>query len=272
MPIARAAAAAVPRGRGIPALAALVVAFGAFFPNPARAIDDRADVEPNALPDPGRHVAWKLTAGRYLQPGAAAGTDLNLRGSDDDETFWIGVYHDAAGFDQGRAGYERQVAVPFGRVIGSLQVASGGFVGGSVTLEARVPGVAPLVGLVGIGRTNLRPYVNLNFDPNDSILLGAGWRIDPATQLTAYHLWDDRLGTGQRVTHLVLRRAFTGREAVSVDLFRRDGRAEPDAPRYVGTGVALTWSHRDWFVRVARDPHATFTEATTTRLALGAHF
>ena len=268
-PAVRAAPPAATRGRGALAVVALVAAFGA---TPARAIDDRADVEPNAVPDPGRHFAWKLTAGRYLQPGAAAGTDLNLRGSDDDDTFWIGHYHAGDGFDQARAGYERQVVVPFGRVIGSLQVASGGFVGGSVTLEARVPGVAPLVGLVGFGRTNLRPYVNLNFDPNDSILLGAGWRIDPATQLTAYHLWDDRLGTGQRVTHLVLRRAFAGREAVSVDLFRRDGRAEPDAPRYVGTGVALTWSHRAGFVRVARDPHANFTEATTTRLALGAHF
>ncbi len=240
--------------------------------DPSRAHDDRADVEPNELPPPGRSWAWKATLGRYLQTADASGTDANLRASDDDDTVWIGAYRDGAGFRQLRVGWERQVRAGPVRLIGSAQVASGGFVGGSVTVEGRLDPGERLAALVGIGRTNLRPYVNLNFDPNDSTLLGLRWRVDPATDATLFQLRDDRLDTGQRVAHLVVRRRLGALDAVSVDLFHRSGRASPDAPRVVGTGVALAWSRAAWSVRLAYDPRATYGESDMTRLAIAARF
>jgi hypothetical protein len=58
------------------------------------------------------------------------------------------------------------------RVSPSLQTASGGFWGGSVNLEAGDQWVAG----AGLGRTNLRPCYNLNFDPNDSWRLMGAYR------------------------------------------------------------------------------------------------
>jgi hypothetical protein len=46
------------------------------------------------------------------------------------------------------------------------------------------------------GRTNLKDYFNLNFDPNDAILIGAGTRAIQHTTLSAFQIRDDRLGTG----------------------------------------------------------------------------
>ena len=60
----------------------------------------------------------------------------------------------------------------------SLRVASGGFVGGSVAPQLGTPFYAQ----VGIGRTNMRPYANLNFDPNDAIGVALGWQGEGGRQ------------------------------------------------------------------------------------------
>jgi hypothetical protein len=104
---------------------------------------------------------------------------------------------------------------------------SRGFLGASATLELSNGKEAPYFGLLGFGRTNLKPYYNLNFDPNDSTLLGAGWRPDCTNLVTVYQVHDDRLRTGQRVTHLVLRRQTGEQSRLTVDLFRRAGRSDP---------------------------------------------
>jgi hypothetical protein len=53
-------------------------------------------------------------------------------------------------------------------VVPSLQLASNGFVQGSVYSELG----GPLHAILGYSRTNLRPYDTLTFDPNDSAQLG----------------------------------------------------------------------------------------------------
>jgi hypothetical protein len=245
---------------------------GALAWGPAHAIDDRADLVPNETPEAGRDWAWRATLGRYHQNVDPSGLDANLRASDEDDTAWVGVYRDDTGARQVRAGWEKQGRFGPVRLLGSLQIASGGFVGGSVTAEAWLdPGERAAL-LVGLGRTNTRPYVNLNFDPNDSTLLGVRGRLDGATDVTLFQVRDDRLDTGQRVGHLVLRRRFDAANAGSVDLFRRSGRAVPGAPLVSGTGVALTWSHADWFVRAAYDPHVSYGASDMTRLSVGLRF
>ena len=264
--------------RSAPVLFALrqVLAAGALalLPAAALAIDDRADIEPNEPVSAGHPIAWKLTSGFYHETANPSAVDLNLRGNRDNDTFWIGQYVRGTEFRQTRAGYERQFALPMGRVIASGQYASGGFLGGSVTFEAGGAAMGPYVGLLGLGRTNQKPYYNLNFDPNDSVLIGAGWRPDEDTVLTLFQIFDDRLGTGQRVTHFVLRQKTGARTRWTVDLFNRSGRsdANPESEFFNAYGMALTYDREPWFVRLAWDPKVNYTDSDMTRLAIGVRF
>jgi hypothetical protein len=246
----------------------------AFISAAAFAIEDRADIEPNEPPGSGRDIAWKLTPSLYNETANRSAIDLNLRGNRDDDTFWIGQYQRGTEFQQTRAGYEHQFSVPFGRVIASAQYATRGFLGGSVTLEASADAMGPYVGLLGFGRTNMKPYYNLNFDPNDSVLIGAGWRPDDGTAVTVFQLRDDRLGTGQRVTHFVLRHKTGTRSRWTLDLFNRSGRSEagPGVELFRATGITITYDREPWFVRLAWDPKANYTSSDMTRLAIGARF
>ncbi len=240
---------------------------------PAHAIDDRADIEPNEPVDSRRPVAWKLTGGAYRESGGTPdAADLNLRGNTERYAFWVGHYRRGTEFEQTRLGFEHQQPLPLGRLLLSAQVASRGFLGGSFTWEVPLDPAGRWSALAGLGRTNRRPYVNLNYDPNDSILLGGSWRLDASTQFTLFQVRDDRLDTGQRVTHFVVRRALEGGQRVTLDLFRRVGREEVGAALRRGTGAALTWDHDPWFIRVARDPGASFSAADMTRVAVGLRF
>lgn len=255
--------------RDITAVCSLVCMSAAAF-----AIEDRADVEPNQPVGSDRSIAWKFTPSVYQESANRAAVDLNLRGNRENHTFWIGQYRRGAEFQQTRAGYERQFAVPMGRVIASGQYASQGFWGGSVTLEAGAAEMGPYLGLLGLGRTNRRPYYNLNFDPNDSVLIGAGWRPDESTVLTLFQVRDDRLGTAQRVTHVVLRQKTGPRSRWTIDLFRRAGRsdADPESQMFKTNGITLTYDREPWFVRLAWDPKVNYTDSDMTRLAIGMRF
>jgi len=238
------------------------------------AIEDRADIEPSEPVGPDHSIAWKFTPSVYRETAGRSAIDLNLRGNRENDTFWIGQYQRGAEFQQTRAGYERQFTLPLGRVIASGQYASRGFWGGSVTLEASAAALGPYVGLLGLGRTNRRPYYNLNFDPNDSVLIGAGWRPDEGTGLTLFQVRDDRLGTTQRVTHLVLRQKTGTHSRWTIDVFERSGRgdADPESESFKAMGLALTYDREPWFVRLAWDPKVNYTNSDMTRLAIGVRF
>lgn len=238
----------------------------------AFAIDDRANIEPNEAAPEGKGIAWKLTPSFYHDTAARSAFDLNLRGNLADDVFWVGQYQRGSEFQQLRTGYEHQFALPFGKIIASAQYATRGFLGSSATLELSDEKKTPFFALAGFGRTNLQPYYNLNFDPNDSILLGGGWRPDQSTALTLFQVRDDRLHTGQRVTHLVLRTKTGEKTRMTVDLFQREGRSEPDAEFFRGTGVALTIDYAQWFARLAVDPKANYTNSNMTRAAVGMRF
>ena len=137
----------------------------------------------DAAAEPGE---FKLTLGRYhlggaRVDGAGTGNDLNLRYRQGGRTVWLGAYQDSGTPRQWRAGWDDQWDVPASaftnaagpaQLLPSLQVASGGFVGASLALQVGAPFYAQL----GIGRTNLRPYANLNFDPNDALMATLGWQ------------------------------------------------------------------------------------------------
>jgi len=254
----------------LPIAAGLLVLFS--WTGSAHANADRADVEPDVAPPASKPVAWKLSLGRYRDSVDGYATDVNLRGNTEDLTFWIGHYDGAEGFRQSRAGVERQSPLPLGRLIYSAQAASGGFLGGSVTWDLRTspdPFFAPMVGW---GRTNTKTYYNLNFDPNDSYLVGGSFSLPSKALLSVYLVADDRLGTGQKVTHAVFRRPIGKDMRLTVDLFSRQGRSEAGAPRVSGNGLSVGWDYRDFFLKFTHDARANFTPANMNRLVTGFRF
>ena len=249
---------------------ALMLALMLASAGPAWSIDDRADVEPSESVSTAKPVAWKLSLGAYRENASPDGHDVNLRGNTERQTFWVGHYR-SSHFDQTRVGLEHQQPVAWGKLLVSGQVASHGFAGGSVTWEAPLGAEGAPYALIGVGRTNTRPYVNLNFDPNDSVLVGGGWRIDAAQQWIVYHVWDDRLDTDQRVTHLVYRRSWD-EYRFTIDLFERRGRPEPGEPMRRGGGLSLGVDVGRWFARIARDAAVSYGPTDMTRVTLGMRF
>ncbi len=215
----------------------------------------------------------KLSLGHYRLSGAAgslAGDDANLRWRGDNRSLWLGVYRDASFGRQWRLGWDAawapdaQAAVPW-QLLPSLQYASGGFVGGSLGLQVG----APWYGQFGIGRTNLRPYANLNFDPNDALTLALGWQGEGGRQAALTLIADDRLHTGQKHWHLGGRWPVGGMRA-TVDLLRKRGQGDTGAIDAWGWTLGLDWP--SWFVRLARDPKQNFSSLDAWRLSSGLRF
>ncbi len=213
-------------------------------------------------------IAFKLTPSYYLTQGAGSAWDVNLRGSKGAHTAWLGIYRDSTGFQQARTGYEYRSDFGWARSLLSLQAAAGGFRGWAVTAELGQENYA----IVGWGRTNLRSYYNLNFDPNDAITLGFGSRALPKTELSLFHIWDDRLPTQQHVTHAVLRYKATDAERWTADLSAKRGLSSSSGALVSGKALSVTYDFGDYFARLARDQYVNFSDATQTRVSMGMRF
>ena len=154
----------------------------------ARLPGDAAAVQAAAADKP-----FKLSIGEYRYGGNFGGQDLNLRYRRGDSSVWLGAYRDRDFGTQGRAGIDTSWQPFEGSTLAlqpSLQWASGGFWGGSFSVELGEPWFVQ----VGIGRTNTRPYFNLNFDPNDALSLAAGYRDESGRTFYLMTIRDDRLG------------------------------------------------------------------------------
>jgi hypothetical protein len=214
---------------------------------------------------------FKFTAGEYLLSGGGQPSDhaldLNLRHTSGLGNVWIGWYGEhASGFSQWRTGWDRSFELGAVRVQPSLQLASGGFRGGSVYVEAGEEWVAG----AGLGRTNLRPYANLNFDPNDAITLAAGRRWSGGDALMLQLIADNREHPDQRHLHLNWRSNRPGHERLTLDLLAKQGTVEDQRIRRLGVSATYDWPR--WFVRVAWDPKVNFTPQDMLRLSAGSRF
>jgi hypothetical protein len=216
----------------------------------------------------GGSAAFKLTLGRYASSDGNTGLDTNLRGGLGPHTAWVGLYSDQSGYRQARAGYEFRVDGETVRTVFSMQSASGGVAVASVTSEIGGANYAVL----GFGRTNVRNYVNLNYDPNDAITLGVGTRAIAQTELTLFNVHDDRLHTRQNVTHFVWRRRFESEQRVTVDFFVKRGLTGEGEFVRNERSISLGYDRGPLFLRFAYDPHAGFTAPTQRRLQFGARF
>ncbi len=209
---------------------------------------------------------FKLTLGYYSYPHSQ-GADLNLRYRQGDNNLWLGSYRDKDFGAQWRSGFDSSFDLSdWASLQPSLQLASQGFVGGSLNLQLG----QTIYGVIGLGRTNLRPYFNLNFDPNDAVTLGLGWRGEQGRNLALTLVADDRLHTGQKHLHLSGRWPMGDGQRLTLDLLRKQGQGDAGQVQAWGWSAGYDW--RRWFVRLAHDPKQNFGNDDATRLALGTRF
>ena len=214
---------------------------------------------------------FKLTTGVYSVAGGDArsgpGLDVNLRYTRDGDHVWIGYFRSPAlGYAQARAGWDSvRVSGPL-RWLPSLQVASGGFVGASLAVEA---GTTWFAG-GGLGRTNLRNYANLNFDPNDAVMLYGGYRWDDADSVVAQLVRDNRLAPDQQNLHLIWRKQLSEGRRFTLDLLAKQGTIDGRFVRAQGASVNYEWPHG--FARLAFDPKVNFTRQDMLRISAGTRF
>lgn len=221
--------------------------------------------------DGAAELPFKLTVGAYRVSGgglpAGPGLDLNLRYTYGDGNVWIGWFRSPVlDFAQPRVGWDHTFTWGPVRVLPSLQAASGGFVGGSLAVET---GDSWFVG-TGLGRTNLRNYANLNFDPNDSYTVYGGYKWTDGTALSLSLIRDNRLNPDQQDVHLVYRLPLPERQRLTIDLLAKQGTVDGQFIRRAGLTVTYDWPR--WFVRAAYDPKVNFTPQNMVRLSVGTRF
>jgi hypothetical protein len=216
-------------------------------------------------------ISYKLTAGQYRLSGGglpdASGLDINLRATGSFGDVWAGWYGSPSqDIKQVRAGWDSSYKLGLVRVMPSLQIAAGGFVGGNAMVET---GDTWFAG-VGAGRTNLRNYANLNFDPNDAWMLSGGYRWADNHSLALQVVRDNRLNPDQQNTHLVYRGPINGSDRLTLDLLQKRGLVGGASISRFGLSAAYDWPR--YFVRVAWDPQVNFTPQDMLRLSAGVRF
>lgn len=212
-------------------------------------------------------VSYKLTTSYYSASDENNAIDINLRAKYAEHTGWIGEYGDKQGFRQFRAGYEYSPEFTYIRPTFSLQLARKGFIGESINTEVGGETFA----IIGIGRTNLHEYYNLNFDPNDAITIGVGTRVFNQHELSLFQVFDDRLDTQQRITHFVWRYSPTDSQRLSIDASYKSG-LDSDIVFIHGYGLSADYRYRQYFARLAYEQHANFAVSNLTRLSMGIYF
>ncbi len=129
-------------------------------------------------------------------------------------------------------------------------------------------------GILGISRTNEKPYFNLNFDPNDAWIFGVGAHLPHDTSFMLYQIHGEWIAAGQRVTHAVYRTKPTPDTRLSIDALlqvrpARQRRRRHGADRRESS-VAL--DYKAWFARITWDPKVNFTPNDMVRIAVGLRF
>ncbi len=212
-------------------------------------------------------LSYKFTVGSYKFSSGANAIDINLRQTSTLGNIWIGYYESKDRDEhQGRAGWDRTFDFENVRFSPSLQIASQGFAALSASVET---GQSWFVG-AGIGRTNLRPYWNLNFDPNDSYTLSSGIRYENGESFSLMWVRDNRQNPDQRHLHMLYRTPRPGGERLTFDVLYKKGIVDDVLLDRWGLSVAYDWPK--FFVHVAYDPIVNFTSDNMWRVAIGSRF
>ncbi len=211
-------------------------------------------------------LAWKATGSLYLQRNETA-FDLNLRGQTGALVGWLGVYHDPTADTIARVGVEYDWRRGGVLIVPTLQAATNGLRAGQLYAELGGASYA----ILGVSRTNLRPFYNLSWDPNESVQLGLGRHLSRYDKVYAFTIFDVRLHTGQQDTHLLFRHRLSPRLGITFDGLFKSGHT--DSGRYVrGLGLGVYLDGVRWLLKAYYDPFVNFSDHTMFRVALGAKF
>jgi len=239
-------------------------------PSPNDASSERSD-QPNKKPrDPVENAdefKSKLTLGIYFTPGARA-YDLNLRHQFGPLTAWIAGFYDPKSNKLMRVGAQYDYRKGWLHLVPSLEVSTTRAMAGSLSSEL---GSGKTVAIVGVSRTNLRPFFDLFWDPGDSVQLGIAHRLSSYDRISAFTIFDVRLHTQQQNTHVLWRHKLNRNNGVTFDGLFKSGRAESgEFIRKVGIGVY--YDRPKWFWKLYYDPHVNFTDRTMVRSGIGLKF
>ena len=211
---------------------------------------------------------FKLAYGTYFYSDSTIGQDLNLRWESGRTRAWLGHYTDPSFGNQTRVGIDHTVKLaPSLLVQMSLETATRDFLGGSILAAMGHPWFV----VAGLGRTNLKPYYNLSYDPNDSFTAGMGWKGEGETAIAMTVVADNRLDTGQRVWHLFGRKRWSDHLRTTIDLNYKQGQGDLGEPTK-GWGLSAVFDFDGWFMRIARDQKQNFAPINATRVSLGVRF
>lgn len=221
----------------------------------------------HAQPAEAVESSFKLTYGWYNYSNSTQGHDLNLRWEHGTTRAWLGHYGDPTFGHQTRAGIEHTFTLtPILLMQLSVETASRHYFGAAMNVALG----NPVFVLVGLERTNLRPYFNLDFNPNDALTVGLGWKSAEGSLLAVAVVADNRLDTGQKIFHLYGRHRFSDAVRLSFDLSRK--RADNPDGSIKGWGLSATLDFPSWFLRLAREQRQNFEDYDATRLTVGMRF
>lgn len=149
----------------------------------------------------------------------------------------------------------------------SLEAASGGYKGAYAGAELGGDTFA----IVGLSRSNLRPFYNLSFDPSDTLTLGLGTRAIEGSDLQLFTVWDNRLHTEQRITHLNWRLKLAEAECLTVNYSYKTGLIDTGENIH-GMGLTIGYDYKEYFIRAGVDQYANFAASRINRFAAGFRF
>jgi len=228
---------------------------------------DQSSQEPQPPPiERADQLKSKVTFAVYYLPGEPI-YDLNLRHQFGPVVAWIGGFYDPKGGSQGRVGAEYDFQHDWLLFIPTLQVTTIGAVSGSLYAELGTE----YYGIIGFARTNLRPFNNLFFDPNDSVQLGVGYKINSYDKLYGYSIFDVRLHTHQQDTHILWRHRLDENNGITLDGLYKSGYT--DERKYIhSVGIGVYYDRPTWFWKTYYDPHVNFTRHSMVRVGVGLKF
>ncbi|MEB0013975.1 hypothetical protein QN360_09310 [Glaciimonas sp. CA11.2] len=228
----------------------------------AQAVDVSEAVSENL-----KKIDFKITPSYYQSSDRNDATDINLRVSRGEHTGWIGRYGNSNGFVQDRIGYSNNHDFGLVRLVSSVEYGGGGYAGVSASTEIGGDTFA----ILGIDRTNLRPFYNLGFDPSDAIDLGIGTRALSNIEISLLHIRENRLDTQRKATHFVWRYKPSDLQRITIDTSYKSGFSD-DGFFVRGYAISVTYDYDQYFVRLARDQYVNFSANNLNRLSLGVRF
>ncbi len=212
--------------------------------------------------------AFKLTPSLYATQNEKNAADVNLRGNLGNHTTWVGQYVRGDDYQQTRWGYEYNVNFDWGQMVPSLQLATKGFAGASLNFQIG----GPTYLITGLGRTNLKDYYNLSFDPNDSYVIGFGTKLIKNHTFNVFSIKDNRLNTGQIVTHGAWRWQIDNGQRLVIDVSHKAGRLTESSASIKGNGISVSYDFGNQFVKWAKEQKVNFTDKDQQRISAGIRF